>query len=303
MERRRQGNEADRLPTGTFVKGARRALAAAMAIAAAVGLGPARADEPHRIVSINLCADELLLALADPDQIAGLSVYATDPDLSFSADAAARFRHDAGPAETVIALNPDLVLAGRYTKLATRQMLVHLGYRVELLDAASSIASSEAIIRQVAALVGHPDRGEKLVADIEAAKDRAETAAAADASHPTAAVYQRRGYVTGGDTLTGELLTVVGFANDGGALAGKYGGFVPLETLVASPPDYIVVSTASGGAEDQGSALLQHPALQTLFPPQRRIPLPDKLTACGGPSLPTAIDWLAAQAASARQTP
>src|SRR5206468_2805496 len=33
---------------------------------------------PQRIVSINLCADELLLALADPGQIADLSIYATD---------------------------------------------------------------------------------------------------------------------------------------------------------------------------------------------------------------------------------
>jgi len=303
MEQRRQGNEAIGLPTVSSGGQVQRAVAAAAAVLISFAVMPAHAGAPHRIVSINLCADELLLALADPDQIAGLSVYATDPDLSFSAAAAARFPHDAGPAESVISFNPDLVLAGRYTKLATREMLGRLGYRVELLDAASSIAASEAIIRKVAALVGHPDRGEKLVADIEAAKARAAAAAAANSAHPTAVVYQRRGYVTGGDTLTGELLTVAGFANDGGALAGKYGGFVPLEKIVANPPDYIVVSAAAGHAEDQGSALLQHPALETLYPPDKRIPLPDKLTACGGPSLPAAIDWLAAEAARPRQSP
>ena len=256
---------------------------------------------PQRVVSINLCADELLVTLADPAQIAALSIYATDPDLSYVADAAKAFRHDAASAETVVGLNPDLVLAGRYTKRATRDMLNRLGYRVELLDAARSIADSEKQIRQVAALVGHPERGEALVASIEAARARAE--AAAPLGKPTAANYQRRGYVTGGDTLTGELLGIAGFTNDGSALAGKTGGFVPLERLVADPPDYIVVSVAAGHAEDQGSALLAHPALARIYPPTHRIVLPDKLTVCGGPSLPAALDWLAAEAQRVQQTP
>jgi iron complex transport system substrate-binding protein len=113
---------------------------------------------------------------------------------------------------------------------------------------------------------------------------------------PSAAVYQRRGYVTGAETLTGELLSIAGFVNAAGDLTGKTGGFVPLEKIVATPPDMIVVSTAIGRAKDQGSALLAHPALATLFPPAKRVALPDKLTACGGASLPDAIDWLSAAA-------
>jgi iron complex transport system substrate-binding protein len=270
-------------------------------LAALMLAAPAMAAPPQRIVSINLCADELLLTLADPSQIAGLSVYATDPTLSFTAEKAAAFRHDASSAETVVGLNPDLVLAGRYTKRATRDMLAQLGYRVELLDAARSIADSEKLIRQVAALVGHPDRGEALIADIDAARGRAE--AAAPPQHPTAAIYQRRGYVTGGDTLSGELLAIAGFTNGGAPLAGKSGGFVPLERMVATPPDYIVVASTTRRAEDQGSALLAHPALAALFPPQKRIVLPEKLTVCGGPSLPAALDWLADEAKRVQQQP
>jgi iron complex transport system substrate-binding protein len=261
-----------------------------------VAATPAAPPAPERIVSINLCADELLVTLADPDQIAALSIYATDPDLSFVADAATHYLHDAADAETVIDLNPGLVLAGRFTKRATRDMLGRLGYSVELLDAVKSIDDSIAQIGRIAALVGHPERGAALVARIEDARQRARTAAAAMRSKPSAAVYQRRGYVTGSDTLTGELLALVGFANDGGALAGTSGGFVSLEKLVQAPPDVIVVSPAAASAEDQGSALLAHPALATHFPPARRVSLPDKLTACGGPSLPDAIDWLSAAA-------
>lgn len=256
---------------------------------------------PERIVSINLCADELLLALADPGQIAGLSVYAADPVMSFMAERATAFRHDAGEAETVVDLKPDLVLAGRFTKRDTRDMLARLGYRVELLDAVRSIDESIAQIRQVAALVGHAERGEALVAEIEAA--RARDSIIAGATRPTAAIYQRRGYVTGGNTLTGDLLATAGFANGGAGLAGDTGGFVPLEEIVARPPDFIVVAALDRRAEDQGSALLAHPALARLFPPKKRIVLPEKLTVCGGPSLPAALDWLASQARRLRPQP
>src|SRR5436305_1187542 len=114
-------------------------------------------------------------------------------------------------------------------------------------------------------------------------------------------LYLRRGYVTGSDTLTSELLAVVGLDNAGSKLAGVTGGVVPLEKLIASPPDYLLVSSLAPPAEDQGSALLAHPALAALFPPERRIALPERLTVCGGPSLPAALDWLASEAQRVRR--
>ncbi|HMN85341.1 MAG TPA: ABC transporter substrate-binding protein [Bauldia sp.] len=269
----------------------------AVGVAAIFFAGAAVAAEPvpRRIVSINLCADELLVTLADPGQVASLSVTATDPRLSYVAEAALAYRHDAADAETAVDLDPDLVLAGRFTKRATRDMLTALGYRVVLLDPARSVAESIAQIRRIAALVGHPERGEALVARIEAAQAAA-AAAVPPGAPPTVAVYQRRGYVTGGDTLTGDLLATAGFANTGGALAGKSGGFVPLERLVADPPDYLVGTSFSANADDQGSALLAHPAIAALYPPEKGIRLPENLTVCGGPSLPEALDWLAAEA-------
>ena len=275
------------------------ALIAAFPLSAAAAERPER---PERIVSINLCADELLVTLADPQQIAALSIYAADPLMSFTADAAKNFRHDVADAEQIVDLDADFILAGRFTKRATREMLERLGYRVELLDAVSSIDDSIAQIRRIAALVGHPQRGEALIADIEAARARA-GAVSTGSNHATAAVYQRRGYVTGGDTLTGELLTIAGFRNIGGDLAGERGGFVALETIVADPPDFIVVAGADRRIEDQGSALLAHPALAALYPPERRIVVPERLTVCGGPSLPAALDRLAEEAQRVLRAP
>jgi iron complex transport system substrate-binding protein len=252
------------------------------------------ADAPGRIVSLNVCADQLVLALADPEQIAGLSIYAADRGMSFLAPAADAFRHDTASAEQVVALKPDLVFAGTLTKRSTREMLGRLGYATTLLAPARTVDQSIQQIRQVAMLTGHADRGEALIATIEAARVRAKAAVAS--ARLTAAVYQRRGYVTGSGTLSADLLATVGLLDGGGKLVGAIGGFVPLERIIATPPDMIIVSSADPRPEDQGSALLSHPALAELYPPERRIILPERLTVCGGPSLPAAFDWLASEA-------
>lgn len=265
-----------------------------LAVFVLVGLWPLQAAvaAPSRIVSINLCTDELLLALADPGQIAALSPYAVDAALTLFADKAAAFRHDAGNAETVVELKPDLVLAGRFSDTATREIVRRVGYDVVEFDVARNIGDAISQIREVAELVGHPERGAVLIGEIEAARGRALASAAGRGSRRGAAFYQRRGYTTGGDTLTGELMDLVGLTNAGRELAGKDGGFVPVEKLIANQPDYLIVDAATIAPEDQGAALLAHPALVALYPPERRIVLPERLTVCGGPSLPQAIDWL-----------
>jgi iron complex transport system substrate-binding protein len=258
--------------------------------------GGVLAEAPRRFVSINLCTDQLLLTLADREEIIALSPFATDPILSFMADSAVDFRHDAGTAEQVIMLDPDLVFAGRFTRRATRDLLTRLGYEVVLFDPARSIDQSIDQIAEFAKLVGNTERGDQLIGAIEAAREEA-TGQAPRQPLPTAAVYRRRGYVTGADTLTNELLEIAGFANIGGDLAGPRGGFVDLENLIWAPPDVLVLSIdASQTAQDQGSALVAHRALAAIFPVDRRIVLPERLTVCGGPSVPAAINWLAEQA-------
>src|SRR4051812_47409220 len=119
LRRGTQGVNEDRIP-GNCMSSAVRKTVAAMIGAAAVGwTGGASAQGARHIVSLNVCAAQLLLALADPEQIGALSLYAADPGLSFLAIDAARFRHDTSSAEQVVAAKPDMVLAGTLTKRAT----------------------------------------------------------------------------------------------------------------------------------------------------------------------------------------
>ena len=51
---------------------------------------PADAADRPRVASINVCTDQLLLALADPEQILGLSPYSRDAARSWAAVGAGR---------------------------------------------------------------------------------------------------------------------------------------------------------------------------------------------------------------------
>lgn len=261
-------------------------LAAALLLA-----GPARALPSA--VSINQCTDGLLARLADPGQVLGLSPYARDPARSWSSEEARRFPSLSGTAEEVLVLRPDLVFAGRFTKRATRELLRAHGIRVVEFEAARSLAETTAQIREAGLLLGHPERAEAAVARIDEALARLRRAAA---ERPLRVLpLQRRGWVAGGGTLLTSLIEASGLRNAGGETSRGIGRFVTLEAIVALRPDVLLVSETGRGAEDQGSALLQHPALLRLYPPGRRIVLPEGLNIlCGGPTLDEAIDGFAA---------
>jgi iron complex transport system substrate-binding protein len=270
-----------------------RGLAAAVLTLTAGVVTQTRAADPPRVVSINLCTDQLLMTLADPAQILGLSPYSRDAARSWAAAEAEKYRRLSGEAEDVLILGPDIVVASRYTKRATRELLRQHGMRVAEFDIAKSISDVREQIRRMGDRVGHPDRAQAQVARLDAAIARAREAAARKPYRVLA--LSRRGWVSGNDSVTSALLSITGLSNAASGLDISSGGFAKLETIVADRPDFILISDDRDVADDEGSALLLHPALEKLYPPSRRIVIPEDLTVCGGPMLPDALDRLVAE--------
>ena len=79
---------------------------------------------PQRIVSLNLAADEILLALTPPARIAALTYLADDPTYSnVRAEARAMTHKVKANAEQVLALQPDLVIVSAHTNAAVKGLL------------------------------------------------------------------------------------------------------------------------------------------------------------------------------------
>jgi iron complex transport system substrate-binding protein len=271
----------------------RRAVGALVMSIACLGLPAAAMADPPRIASINLCTDQLLMALADPAQILGLSPYARDPARSWDAARAGQFPRLSRTAEDVLILKPDVVVAGRFTKLATRQLLKDQGLKVVEFDAARSLEDVKAQIRRMGDVTGHPDRAAAEISRLDASIAHARQIAARKPYRVLA--LSRRGWVSGDDSLTSSLLANAGLANAAGDLGLKSGGIVSLEAIVSLKPDFLLVSDNSGFAEDEGSALLLHPALERFYPNTKRIVIPERLTVCGGPLLSEAMDRLTSE--------
>jgi iron complex transport system substrate-binding protein len=231
-----------------------------------------------------LCADQLVLALADRDQIAGLTRYAADPAMSAEAARAKGLPILRGAAEEIMATNPDLVVGMPARRnpaikaLKTRYPAVDL----KSADGYDAILTS---IRKMALAVGHPERGEALIVGME--RDLAHIPRARKGV--VAAYWQRRGYLTGTGTLIDDLMTRVGVTN----LAGKLGkpalSQMGIEELAAARPDVIVVDAATDKVVDQGTAMMHHPVLDGI----PRVAIPQAWTVCGGPAYVKAARALA----------
>jgi iron complex transport system substrate-binding protein len=262
---------------------------AALATFGGLWFEPVTAAGP-RIVSMNVCTDQLLLPLADPEQILGLSRFSRDAWQSFAADDARRYRILSGSAEDILVLKPDIVVAGLFDKRSTRELLKDKGVHLAEFAVPRKLDEVKAQIREMGDVVGHPDRASAEIARLDDAIARAHQAVAV--KRYRVLPLSRRGWVTGSDSLISSLLAETGLFNAASDLGITFGGYVSLEAIVNLKPDLIVVSEAGDRAEDDGHAFLLHPALERFYPPSRRIIIPERLTVCGGVMLADALDVL-----------
>jgi iron complex transport system substrate-binding protein len=257
-------------------------LIAAMATAASAQVPP-----PKRIVSLNMCTDQLVLVLADRSQIAGLTNNAPNRDMSAEA-AKSRGLHILGTsAEEILGIRPDLVLGMPASGSPAMNALQGQNYRVLDLRIANRIEDIYASIRETAVAVGHPERGEALIAQM-----RRDLAAIPKVGNgKVAAYYQRRGYLTGTGTLIDDLMRRLGLVNLARRLNKSPLSQIGLEEMVAAQPDYLIVESATDRVTDQGTEMLHHPALDGIA----RISIPQAWTVCGTPAYVRAARSIADQ--------
>ena len=263
-----------------------RFVASVACLALAAG---AEATPRPRILSMNPCVDAVLVRVADPDQIVGISHYSQDPDAtSIPLDLARRFHATSGTAEEIVAVLPDRVIAGPHVSPSTIHVLERMNINLTKLRVPETVAASEQEIREIAAVVGAPERGEALVAEIEraiaAARPRGD-------KQLSAVIWQGGGMVPGGGSLADELLRLTGFRNASVSYGLKKWDVLPLEYLVASPPD-VVLSVGTG--EAGRDRMLGHPVVRKLATHVAFRTYPFRLLSCGGPTIIEAVGHLAA---------
>lgn len=269
---------------------------AMLAGALAVGPAPARADGvPQRIVTLNACADQIVVDLVPRERIRAVSHLAADPLTSAVAEKARGIPWTRGNAEEVLAFDPDLVIAGEYTTPATVALLERLGLKILKVPGASDFEGVRSVTRLIADAVGEREKAERLLADFDR---RAGAASTSEAGRPRAVVYQVNNLASGPGSIADNVLRAAGFANLTAELNLGPGGKLPLELLVADPPDLIVLSGPVDEYRTVVADNLRHPALTELMRTRKTTTLPWRLWLCATPHLADAVEHLATVRAS-----
>jgi len=202
------------------------ALGAALALGGAAGAAP-------RIVSLDQCADQYVLALAPRGEIAAVSSRALNADSSERARAVGLPQlHPT--LESVLGARATVAVYYWTADARLPDALRREGIFPVQIDEANDFPGIRANIRKVAAALGRPAAGESLIGRM----DR-ELAAAGGAWGGARALYLTPGGFTAGTgTLVGAMMNAAGLAN---AANGPGYGPVPLESLVLQPPRALVL--------------------------------------------------------------
>lgn len=247
--------------------------------------------KPARIASLNLCGDELLLRLADRDRIASVTFLAADPGSSNVSDLARGLPTNRGLAEEIVPLEPDLVITGAFTTRATSDLLRRLGVPVLELPMPATLDDAYQQIRRVAERIGETERGEEMIARLQA-----EIAAlpVSQAPERSAIVLRPNGFTAGKGSLADDLMSRAGLDNLAARLPADKFGQLPLEEVVVAHPDVLVVDTDPAAPPSLAEGILDHPALRMFSRRGQMLAVPARLWACAGPELAKAAARLSA---------
>ncbi len=256
------------------------------------GLGARGVTAAERIVSINLCTDQLLLLLAPPAQISSVSFMAANPVYSAYAERVGEIPLNHARIEEIVAFDPDLILAYQFSDQRLVQLLRELGYRVERVPSASSLEEVAAVIRSTAALLQQSAAG----AEILAAMDRqlAAGAPAATGPRPLAVIYAPNGYSPGARTLPGAVLEAAGFANLSAELGNDHGAEIPLEQLLRHQPELYIIDDEEQNMNSLAQKKLRHPALRKSIATGTLAAVQGRLWSCPTPMIAQAVTELRA---------
>lgn len=257
-----------------------RWLICAMAFAFAL---PAHAA-PRRIVSLDYCADQFVLALANRDQIAALSRGSLRDD-SYFRDRAVGIRQTRGTLEEILALRPDLIVRNWGGPWDAEQVFARFDMPVLQVGDTPDFTAARADLLDAAQTIGQSSRGAALARDLDARLAHL----AAHRGNAPVMYLSGGGAVAGRGTLLDAVITAAGGRNIHTDTSWQV---LPLERLVQTPPALIALGFFDTGRDRMNAwSPSRHPAVRRALAHVRTVNLPPATISCEA--------WYAVDAAEA----
>lgn len=257
------------------------------AVALMSGQAFASPSAPKRVVSMNLCTDQLAMLLADKGQLISVSYLAASQTSSVMVKEAKAIGTNHGLAEEIFRLKPDLVIAGTFTTRTTVNLLRRLNIPVEEFKPAYSISDIRGHIKRMGELLGQQDKARHLTETFDA--DLAAIRARNEDKPKVIGSYGANSYTSGFGTLENEIIKTAGLIHMGEQLGLKGTIKLPIESLLHANPDYIMSWRHWSDRPGRSTEILHHPVLDKFFGSERHIKADSRLWICGLPFVTRAI--------------
>ena len=218
---------------------------------------------PQRVVSTYLCTDEYVFRLVPRAHIAALSYLAGDrhPVVSTIAGRIGNIPLIRPSTESVLNLKPGLVVMYERTETRLRAQLLALGVPVVDVPWANSLADIRKIATMLGDRLGAPGEAKVLLAEMD--RKIAAARATAPRTPVKAILYEPNGYVSSGG-LTEEIMSLSGLSNAAPLSKLTRTGTLPVEQIVASAPELLILGGEARIGSAQAYKVLRHPALAAL---------------------------------------
>jgi iron complex transport system substrate-binding protein len=235
---------------------------------------------PQRVMSLNLCADQMVLDLLPPERITSVSWLAREGYGSYLAAKASHVAINYGTAEEVLAQQPDLVVAGLYTATTTRMLLKRVGAPLIELPPAEDFDAIRANTRLIGRALGEEAKAEAEIREMDATL--AELAATAPKRRIVIAGWDGSGAVPGPKTLFTAILNAAGAENIAVNHGGEGYAKFDLEQLLLAHPDLLAYGDSNTSKPSIRTEGRRHPALRHRYAGREFI-YPELLYTCGLP--------------------
>lgn len=215
--------------------------------AAGLCAGNAEVSKVHRVISQAVGTDELLVALAEPEQILCLSGLSRNAQFSAVAEEAKRYPQFPlnADAEAVVKMSPTLVLFAFYSRAELIAQVRRAGVKVLIFQKFDTLEDSYANLRMLAAEIGAEAKAERIIAACE--KRVAALRLALNGRRPVKVIAPSTfGVIPGAESTFQDLCDHAGAENLASSL-GKLKGHAapPAESMITWPIEQLVVGANS----------------------------------------------------------
>lgn len=254
------------------------ALCASLMLVAAI----APAGNLPTALSVDNCADQYLLALAERVQIVAVSQDAQQ-DFSYHAAVARGLPRIHASSEELISLKPDVVISSWGWSARDRQLPEQHGIAFVQMRFGHSPEVIAENLRRVALALNQSQSAEEIIERMEERLVRAQQRAQriAVAENLTVAYVTPSGATSGSDTLVDSVIRMSGLRNvvaDRGYEGWRY---LDLEQLVSDNPDMLVASFFELGSQDTDNwSISRHNVMKKLLSTKPVVYLPSRYLGC-----------------------